>query len=100
MTHGRRWESAYSYLRTRLKEARLAAGMSQLDVALRLGRPQSFISKVETDQREVHAIDLMLLAKIYRQPLEYFTIGALRDRSDGSITTADIAALEQRGVPA
>ncbi len=66
------WTGAYDYLVVKLKEARLDARMTQDDVARRLGRPQSFVSKIETNGHGVYAVDLVLLARMYNKPLAFF----------------------------
>lgn len=55
-----------------LREARLAAGLTQVHVAKVLKRPQSFVAHLESGQRRVDAIELRLFAKLYRKPLSYF----------------------------
>ncbi len=41
-----------------LRDARIKAGLRQEDVALRLGLPQSFVSKYETGERQLDLADL------------------------------------------
>jgi len=43
----------YRRILERLREARLAAGLTQTQVAERLGKPQSFVSKVELGERQI-----------------------------------------------
>lgn len=74
------WLNAYSYMVGRLKQARADAGMTQMEVARRLERPRSFVSKIEMDGHGVYAVDLMFLARIYNKPLAYF-FGLLPDAS-------------------
>lgn len=86
-------EAAYERLRLKLKKARMDAGLTQVEVARRLGRPQSFVSKVETRERRVDFIELQVLAGIYGKDVSFFE----DDEGFGDldrITTADIAALE------
>jgi transcriptional regulator with XRE-family HTH domain len=40
-------------------EARVAAGVTQIELAERLGRPQSFISKVEGGDRRLDVIEFL-----------------------------------------
>jgi transcriptional regulator with XRE-family HTH domain len=56
----------------RLREAREHAGLTQIDAARALGRPQSFIAKIEAGQRRVDVIELQDLAKVYGKPLGFF----------------------------
>ena len=46
-------------LRQALKSARLEAGMRQVDVALVLGRPQSYIAKLESGERKIDLIEFL-----------------------------------------
>jgi transcriptional regulator with XRE-family HTH domain len=41
-----------------LREARTAAGLTQADVAARLRRPQSFVSKYESGERRLDILEL------------------------------------------
>ena len=77
MEHGKRRRSAvhgseYQYLLKRLREARLKAGLTQVQVAKALGRPQSYVTKCELGERRIDPIDLQRFAKVYRKPLSYF----------------------------
>jgi transcriptional regulator with XRE-family HTH domain len=49
----------YEYLRSELKKARLAGELHQLDLAKRLKKPQSFISKVESGERNLDIIEFI-----------------------------------------
>ena len=60
----------YKKLIERLKQARLDAGLSQQVVASKLGKPQSYISKVESGERRVDIIEVKEFAKLYKQNLE------------------------------
>ena len=62
----------YKKLIERLKQARLDAGLSQQVVAGKLGKPQSYVSKVESGERRVDIIDVKALAKVYKKSLEDF----------------------------
>ncbi len=62
----------YKYMLKRLREARLAAGMTQVEVAESLGRPQSFITKCELGERRIDPIELQTFAAVYRKRLSYF----------------------------
>jgi transcriptional regulator with XRE-family HTH domain len=65
-------EPEYRYLMRRVKQARKEAGMTQTEVAKALGRPVSFVSKVELGERRMDPIDLSKLAELYDKPFEYF----------------------------
>jgi transcriptional regulator with XRE-family HTH domain len=62
----------YKRLLKRLKAARLEARLTQADVARKLGRPQSFISKCESGERRVDAVELAHLAELYKKTLNFF----------------------------
>lgn len=55
-----------------LKIARLEAGLDQVDVAKKLGKTQSYISKIESGQRRFDVLQLKEFAKIYKKPLDFF----------------------------
>ena len=46
-------------LRELLKEARLAGDLRQTDIASRLGRPQSYVAKVEGGERVLSFIEAL-----------------------------------------
>ena len=56
----------------RLKAARKAAGLTQAEVARRLGRPQSYVSKSESGERRVDVVELSEFARLYGRELGYF----------------------------
>ena len=49
-------------LRELLLEARRAAGMTQVQVAERLGKPQSFVAKYEAGERRLDIIEFLAVA--------------------------------------
>ena len=56
----------------RLKEARIKVGLGQVAVAEKLGRTQSYVSKIESGQRRFDVLQLKEFAKLYKKPLDYF----------------------------
>ncbi|CAM2178464.1 Helix-turn-helix transcriptional regulator [Burkholderia orbicola] len=54
----------YRALLDHLIAARKASGLSQADLAARLGRPQSFIAKIEVGERRIDVIEFLELARI------------------------------------
>lgn len=57
--------SRYREFLKRLREAREKAGLPQVEVARRLGKPQSYVSKCESGERRVDVIELEDFAKLY-----------------------------------
>jgi transcriptional regulator with XRE-family HTH domain len=55
---------AYKLLRARLISARRARKISQADLAKALGRPQSFIAKVEGGERRLDLVEFLAIASI------------------------------------
>jgi transcriptional regulator with XRE-family HTH domain len=66
------YEEQYRAFLRRLRQARQDAGLTQEEVASRLGKPQSFVSKCESGERRVDVIELVRFASIYGKPLEFF----------------------------
>ncbi len=62
----------YQEFLKKLKAARLAAGLTQEEVAKKLKKPQSFVSKCESGERRVDFVELRFLAELYKKPLSYF----------------------------
>jgi co-chaperonin GroES (HSP10) len=52
-------------LDVKVKNARVAAGLTQTAVARQLARPQSFVSKCESGERRVDVIELQEFARLY-----------------------------------
>lgn len=62
----------YRQFLERFRRARTAAGLTQVEVAKRLGVPQSFVSKCESGERRVDVIELDAFARVYRKSITYF----------------------------
>lgn len=56
----------------RLKNARINTGLTQIEVAKKLGRTQSYVSKIESGQRRFDVLQLKEFSKIYNKSLDYF----------------------------
>lgn len=56
----------------RLRKARLEAGLTQVEVAKKLGRPQSHVSNVESGQQRVDVVELKRFARLYGKNISYF----------------------------
>jgi len=67
-----------------LVEARRKAGLTQAELAARLGKDQSFISIIERGQRRVDVIEFMVLAdalKLDATKLFMSVVRRIRDKS-------------------
>lgn len=62
----------YAYFVEKLRKARLEAGLTQVQVAKKIGRPQSHISNIESGQQRVDIIELKRFAKLYGKAIDYF----------------------------
>ena len=56
----------YKALIKKLKQARLKSGLTQIEIAKKLSKPQSFISKVECGERRLDVIELKKIAALYK----------------------------------
>ena len=68
-------------LAQKLKTAREEAGLSQEDVAEKLGLPRPAISQMENGNRKVQALELARLAKLYGKSLADFADEEPQDTS-------------------
>lgn len=62
----------YAYFIEKLRKARQEAGLTQVQVAKKLKRPQSYISNVESGQQRVDVVELQKFAKMYGKDVNYF----------------------------
>lgn len=53
----------YAWLREALVEARANAGLTQRDVAARIGRPPSYVANCETGERRIDVIEFFEIAR-------------------------------------
>lgn len=62
----------YKEIIERLKQARIDIGFSQQAVANNLGKPQSYISKIESGERRLDVAEVKKFAEIYKKDISYF----------------------------
>ena len=62
----------YKEIIERLKKARVEADLSQQAVADKLGKPQSYISKIESGERRLDVAEMKKFALIYKKDTNYF----------------------------
>lgn len=51
-------------LREELRAARVRAGLRQTEISARLGRPQSYLSKVESGERRLEFTEVLSICRI------------------------------------
>jgi len=66
------YTNEYKNVVKKLHKARNEAGLMQVDVAKKLKKPQSYVSKIERGERRIDVAELSILAKIYKKPLDFF----------------------------
>lgn len=66
------YSNEYKKVIRKLKDARVKAGLTQLDVAKKLRKHQSYISKIESRERRLDIIELKLLASLYKKDIRHF----------------------------
>ncbi|HEY4523438.1 MAG TPA: helix-turn-helix transcriptional regulator [Candidatus Paceibacterota bacterium] len=62
----------YKNIIKRLKKARIEVGLSQQEVADKLGKPQSYISKIESGERRLDVAEMKKFATIYKKDVSFF----------------------------
>jgi len=55
--------SEYSFVLERLISARKTAGLTQSQLAQKLGKPQSFVSKIERHERRLDVVEFVIMWK-------------------------------------
>lgn len=58
-------DERYKRLVSQLRECRVASGLSQVQVAERLGVTQSFVSDCENGERRIDVVEFLDLIKMY-----------------------------------
>jgi transcriptional regulator with XRE-family HTH domain len=60
------YSQAYSRFLAQLRDARQSSGLTQGEIARRLGRPQSFVSKCESGERRVDVAEFLAFCDAIR----------------------------------
>ena len=66
------YSKEYKNTLEKLKQARFEIGLKQEEVATRLKKHQSYISKIERGERRIDVVELQKLAKIYKKDINFF----------------------------
>ncbi len=67
-----RFSKEYKKLAQKIKDARQKARLEQTELAMRLGKHQSYISKIETGSRHIDIFELKELSQILKKDINYF----------------------------
>lgn len=59
-------------LAEKLRDVRASSGLSQVEIASRLHKPQSYISRCESGTRRIDIFELQEFARVYGKPLTFF----------------------------
>ena len=62
----------YKKLSQKLKAERIKSGLEQTDLAKKLGKTQSYISKIEEAKLHIDIFELKKLASLYKKDINYF----------------------------
>ncbi len=77
------YTAAYGKMLACLVKARQTAGLNQVELAERLGRPQSFVSKIEKGERRIDVVELIAICNQLRvDPADIIAV-----INDGSIAS-------------
>lgn len=68
----KKYQPKYQLLLKKLRQARIEAGFTQIEVGEKLKKPQAYISKIERGERSIDALELSEFAKLYKKSLDYF----------------------------
>lgn len=63
---------SHKYLVNQLIKARKKTKLRQQDVARKIGRTQSYVSKIEAGQRRIDTVQLKELAAVYKKKMRFF----------------------------
>lgn len=66
------YSDEYQHFIKMLKQARAETGLTQTQVAIMLGKPQSYVAKIESGERRVDVAEFAEISLLYMKPLEYF----------------------------
>ena len=56
----------------KLRKARLEIGLRQIDVAKKLKRTQTYVSRVEMGEQRLDILELKKFSELYKKNLNYF----------------------------
>jgi transcriptional regulator with XRE-family HTH domain len=66
------YTSEHKAIINRLIQARKETGLTQAEIARKINRTQSYMSKIEAGQRRLDITQIKLLAEIYKKNISFF----------------------------
>lgn len=66
------YSDEYKKITEKLRGARIEAGFTQEQVAEKLGKPQSYVSKSEAGERRLDVTELKKFADLYKKEINHF----------------------------
>lgn len=63
---------AYALMLTAIRSARVDNGVSQAQLAAKLGKPPSFVGKYELGERRLDVVELLVILKVLNVPRDLF----------------------------
>ena len=63
------WTKEYAEFIKKLRQARMDSGLKQIEVAKKIKRPQSYISRVESGEYRLDIIEVKRFAKLYKKDI-------------------------------
>lgn len=79
----RRISHSRSFVAGLLRDARIGAGLTQTEVAGRLGVPQSFVSKYETGERRLDLEEVQAICRVLGLSLVEFAVALEKQQGLG-----------------
>ena len=90
----------YKLMLQRLRRTRLDTGLTQAEVAKALGTTQAYVSKSESGERRIDAVELYDFARVYGAPLEtLLPTSKVRRLTDAAIRQGRVAERPVRPGP-
>lgn len=66
------YSDEYKKITEKLRMARIETGYTQEQVAEKIGKPQSYVSKSEAGERRLDVTELKKFAELYKKTINYF----------------------------
>ena len=67
-----KYSKEYKRLSIKLKETRIKSGLKQTTLAHKIGKSQSYISKIEKNKLRIDIFELKELSKLFKKDTHYF----------------------------